>query len=66
MQSHCFNILTFNHLQEELTFYFNNLENETLTRVYHSLVPDEVIEMFGEQLHYYTSFTNKMENTPKW
>jgi len=61
MQNHCFNILTFNHPQEELTFYYTNVENETLTRVYHSLVPDEVIEEFGEQEHYYTSYTKEIE-----
>ena len=61
MQNHCFNILTFNHPQKELTFYFTNVENETLTRVYHSLVPDEVIEEFGEQEHYYISFTEEEE-----
>ena len=61
MQNHCFNILTFNHPQNELTFYFTNVENESLTRVYHSLVPDEVIEEFEEQEHYYTSYTKEIE-----
>ena len=61
MQNHCFNILTFNHPQEELTLYFTNVENERFTRVYHSLVPDEVIEEFGEQEHYYTSYTKEIE-----
>jgi|SRR5690606_14277425 len=32
MQNHCFNILTFNHPQEELTLYITNVEDETLTR----------------------------------
>ncbi|TVZ51366.1 Piwi domain-containing protein [Dokdonia sp. Hel_I_53] len=62
MQNHCFNILTFNHPQEKLTLYFTNVENESLTRVYHSLVPDEVIEEFGEQEHYYTSYTKGIES----
>ena len=68
MPNHCFNILTFSHPQEELTLYFTNLpaeqvgvEDETLTRVYHTLVPDEVIEEFGEQEHYYTSFTKEVD-----
>ncbi|MFL0099319.1 hypothetical protein [Tenacibaculum maritimum] len=61
MQNHCFNILTFNHPQEELTLYFTNVENESLTRIFHKLVPDEVIEEFGEHEHYYTSFTTEVE-----
>ena len=61
MQKHCFNILTFNHPQEELTLYFTNEEDENLTRIFHKLVPDEVIKEFGEQEHYYTSFTKEME-----
>ena len=51
-----FNILTFNHPQEELTFYYTDAEQENCTRVYHRLVPDEVVEKFGEQEHYYTAF----------
>ena len=61
MPSHCFNILTFNHPQEEQTFYFTDQEQVNLTRVYKSLVPDEVIEKYGEQDHYYTSFTDEQE-----
>ena len=61
MQNHCFNILTFEHPQEELTLYFTNEEDENLTRIFHKLVPDEVIEKFGEQEHYYTSFTQEIE-----
>lgn len=61
MQNHCFNILTFNHPQEELTLYFTNVEDENLTRIFNKLVPDEVIEEFGEQEHYYTSFTKEVE-----
>jgi hypothetical protein len=56
-----FNILTFNHPQEELTLYFTNVEDENLTRIFNKLVPDEVIEKFGEQEHYYTSFTKEIE-----
>jgi len=51
-----FNLLTFNHPKEEYTFYFTNQENNDLQRVYKNLVPDEVIEYFGEQDFYYTSF----------
>lgn len=61
MQNHCFNILTFEHPQEELTLYFTNEEDENLTRIFHKLVPDEVIEAFGEQEHYYTSFTKEVD-----
>lgn len=56
-----FNILTFIHPKEKLTFYFTNLENENLIRVFHKLVPDEVVQEFGEQEHYYTSFTKEIE-----
>ena len=51
-----FNLLTFTHPHETLTFWFTNQENENLCRTHKSLVPDEVIEKFGEQDHYYTSF----------
>jgi len=61
MAKHCFNILTFEHPQEELTLYFTNEEDENLTRIFHKLVPDEVIEAFGEQEHYYTSFTKEVD-----
>ncbi|GGW61388.1 argonaute-like protein [Winogradskyella epiphytica] len=61
MQNHCFNILAFAHPQNELTCYFTNVEDEKLTRVYHSIVPDEVMQEFGEQEHYYTSFTKAVE-----
>src|SRR5690606_12855609 len=56
-----YNILTFDHPKEELTFYFTNVEDENLTRINHRLVPDEVVENFGKQEHYYTSFTEKRE-----
>src|SRR5690606_39475679 len=56
MAKHCFNILTFNHPSDSLTFYFSDKEQEGTTRIYHSLVPDEVIDQYGEQQHYYTSF----------
>ncbi|RZS97530.1 Piwi domain-containing protein [Cecembia calidifontis] len=60
MPKHCFNILTFNHPQDELTFYFTDKEQDGLTRVYHTLVPTEVIEKYGEQEHYYTSFEQEI------
>jgi len=56
-----FNILTFNHPTDRLTFYFTNNEQDNLTRVYHSHVPSEVIDNFGEQKHYYTSFCSETE-----
>jgi len=56
-----FNLLTFLHPHQELTFWFTNEENETLCRTHNSLVPDEVIAKFGEQEHYYTSFEDAKE-----
>ena len=53
-----FNILTFKHPEEEFTFYFTKEESENTQRVFHKLVPHEVIKKFGEQEHYYTSFVN--------
>jgi len=52
-----FNLLNFNHPTEELTFFFTDKEQDNLCRVYHTLVPDELIQHFGQQEHYYTSFT---------
>lgn len=56
-----FNMLTFNHPSEEYTFYFYKDERENLKRVHKTLVPEEVIEEFGEQDHYYTSFVEEQE-----
>lgn len=56
-----FNILTFEHPQSEYTFYFTDKEQSSLCRVFHKLVPNEVIEHFGEQEHYYTSFNIPIE-----
>ena len=61
MSNLTFNILTFNHPLEEYTFYFIDKEQSNLCRVFHSLVPDEVIKHFGEQEHYYTSFNTPIE-----
>lgn len=54
-----FNLLTFTHSKPEFTFYFTDKEQANLTRIFHTLVPGEVIEKFGEQEHYYTSFETK-------
>ena len=54
-----FNILTFNHPQEEQVFFFTDQEQENLTRIHKTLVPKEVIEKYGEQEHYYTSFAEE-------
>ena len=54
-----FNILTFKQPNEKLTLYFTDKEDTNLTRLYHTLVPDEVISHFGKQEHYYTSFQEK-------
>lgn len=56
-----FNILTFDHPNEELKFYFTDTEDINLTRMHHTLVPDEVIEKFGQQEHYYNSFEEEKE-----
>ncbi|WP_439474472.1 Piwi domain-containing protein [Algoriphagus formosus] len=61
MPKHCFNILTFNHPSDSLTFYFSDKEEEGTTRIFHELVPDEVINKYGEQEHYYTSFCQEKE-----
>lgn len=57
-----FNILTFNHPKQELAFYFSNEEIDGLHRVHKNLAPKEVIDHFGEQDHYYTSFDQPIEN----
>lgn len=57
-----FNILTFNHPEEEFAFYFYKDESDNLQRVHKTLVPEEVFEEFGEQEHYYTSFLIPLEN----
>lgn len=61
MANFTFNILTFDHPKKELRLYFTDKEDNNLTRIYHTLVPDEVIEKFGQQEHYYTSFEEEKE-----
>lgn len=61
MSNLSFNMLTFNHPQDELTFYFTDKEQDGLTRIFHKLVPNEVIDKDGEQEHYYTSFEHEIE-----
>lgn len=56
-----FNLLTFTHPHESLTFWFSNQESENLCRIFHALVPNEVKEHFGEQEHYYTSFDQQQD-----
>ena len=56
-----FNLLTFTHPHESLTFWFTNQEQEGLCRIFHKQVPHEVIDKFGEQEHYYTSFKVEQE-----
>ena len=51
-----FNILTFSHPKEEYTFWFTDRKEENLSRIHHSLVPEEVIIHFGNKEHYFTSF----------
>lgn len=57
-----FNILTFKHPENQCTFYFTKEKNEALSRVHQNLVPDEVIEHFGELEHYYMSFDQEIDN----
>lgn len=61
--NHTFNILTFSHPSDEFTFHFLDKEMEGLSRVHKNLVPNEVIEHFGEQEHYYTSFDQQLEDS---
>ena len=58
-----FNILTFTHPSSELTFHFFNQERQGLHRFYKTLVPDEVIQHFGEQDNYYTSFDLPLDDS---
>lgn len=55
-----FNILNFEHPKEKYTFYFTDQEDDTLHRVYKTLVPDEVTTHFGEQEHYYMSYDTEI------
>ncbi|MFA6400280.1 MAG: Piwi domain-containing protein [Salinivirgaceae bacterium] len=57
-----FNLVTFEHPNPELTFYFTDKESELLHRFSKFVVPVEVIEHFGEQDHYYSSLTQPIEN----
>lgn len=62
MSNLLFNILTFSHPEEEQVFFFSDQEQENLTRIHKTLVPKEVIEKYGEQEHYYTSFAQEHPN----
>ena len=57
-----FNLLSFSHPNDELTFYFLPAETEGLQRISKILVPNEVIQHFGEQEHFYTSFEIPVAN----
>jgi hypothetical protein len=56
-----FNLLTFTHPQKSLTFWFTNQEQEGLCRIFHTLVPDEVRDKYGEHEHFFTSFEEEQE-----
>lgn len=56
-----FNLLTFSHPNEKLSFWFTNEVNEELCRIHNTLVPDEVRAKFGEHEHFYTSFDEEQE-----
>lgn len=62
MSQLCFNILGFNHPQKNINFYFGNLQLSGLQEVHHTIVPQEVIEHFGFQPFYYTSFEKPQTN----
>lgn len=49
MAKHCFNILTVKQSSGSLTFYFSDREQEGTTLIFHSLVPDEVTNKYGER-----------------
>ena len=51
-----FNVLSFSPKEEGYTFYFTDREEEGLSRFYKTQVPAEVIQHFGKQDHYYTTF----------
>ncbi|MCB5288522.1 MAG: hypothetical protein LHW64_12095, partial [Candidatus Cloacimonetes bacterium] len=57
-----FNLLTFNHPKEKLALYFTDSEDNQLTRIFHTQVPDEVVTHFGQQDNYYTSFDQPLAN----
>lgn len=61
--NYSFNILTFSHPSDEYTFHFFSKEMEGSTRIHKNLVPDEVIEQFGKQEHYYTSFDKPIDGS---
>ena len=56
-----FNVLTFNNPEDQYTFHLTNEENESLTRAYQYLVPDEVTEHFWEQDYYYMPFDQEFD-----
>lgn len=56
-----FNILNFSDAKEKHTFWFTDQEDKRLYRFRKDYVPTEVIEHFGEQEFYYTSFTAERE-----
>ena len=62
LQKILFKLLKFNHLFDELSFYFTNKLQVGTHKVFRSKVPPEVINHFGEQDDYYTSFNNPLEN----
>lgn len=55
------NILTFKAPKDNYTFYFTDAEDKALMRFLSKSVPTEVVEHFGEQKFYYTSFIEKKE-----
>lgn len=57
-----FNLLRFSHPEEQFTFHFTNQDAPGLTRVFHKLVPPEVLTHFGEQEHYFMSFKKPLED----
>ncbi len=56
-----FNLLTFKHPRETLTFWFTDKEQEDLIRIHQGSAPNEVVENFGKQEHYYTSFEQEQD-----
>lgn len=63
MAAYTYNILSFSHPEKQLVLHFYDKDAPGLMRLYKTTVPDEVLKHFGEQDHYYTSFSNSFDNS---
>src|SRR5690554_2220022 len=62
IQKLTFNLLHFRHPASQFTFWFTDTPSPNLYKIHKLQVPDEVIQHFGLQEHYYTSFQLKKTN----